>query len=96
MPEARNLRGQVFGFLTAERWTDRRDRNGSIIWSCRCACGGAKDVSCRELLARRVCSCGCLSRRRSAAFMRTLAIQQHKMARFGAFAVLCANTFPTL
>lgn len=56
-----DLTGQVFGRLTAiaptgENW------NQSIVWECRCTCGGTKRVAARSLRGGDVRSCGCLQR----------------------------------
>lgn len=35
----KDLTGQTFGDLTAIEKTDKRDKNGSVVWRCRCVCG---------------------------------------------------------
>lgn len=54
------LTGQRFGRLTALRPTERRGRNGSIYWLCRCDCGRETEVTADRLLYGNCKSCGCL------------------------------------
>lgn len=58
----RDITGQRFGILTALYPTDRRDRNQSVIWHCRCDCGNEGDFSCADLQRKNYISCGCLKR----------------------------------
>lgn len=55
----KDITGQKFQQLTALHETEQRDRNGSVIWHCRCDCGNEADVSCDDLLRGSVISCGC-------------------------------------
>ena len=45
--------------LTALHETDKRDRNGSVVWHCRCDCGNEVDISYDTLMYSEVISCGC-------------------------------------
>ena len=54
-----DLTGQRFGKLTAIRPTENRKR-GSIVWECRCDCGGTVYVISSSLRSGNVRSCGCL------------------------------------
>lgn len=56
---ARDVRGQQFGRLTA-RCSTRERKYGSIVWECVCDCGNIKYVSLRNLANGLTRSCGCL------------------------------------
>ena len=55
----KDITGQTFGMLTAVRPTDRHSGN-SIIWECRCMCGGSCVASGWGLHNGNTKSCGCL------------------------------------
>ena len=57
-----DIRGKVFGRLTALHPTDKRTSKGSVLWHCKCACGKDVNVSYNELLYTNVKSCGCLKK----------------------------------
>ena len=58
---SKNLTGRKFGYLTAIRPTDLRERtNGTVIWLCRCDCGEYKLANSSRLQRGRVRLCGCL------------------------------------
>lgn len=57
-----DLTGRRFGILTAIYPTEKRDRNQSVIWHCRCDCGREADYSVADLRAKSYISCGCLKR----------------------------------
>ena len=59
----RDLTGQVFGRLTAERYL-RSDKTDGSIWLCRCECGKEKEVPASRLLRGITRSCGCLAKER--------------------------------
>ena len=52
-----NLSGRKFGRLTALRKTEST-AYGGVVWSCRCACGGLRKVSAKNLVDGLVRSCG--------------------------------------
>lgn len=56
--EKADLTDQTFGRLVARHPTDRRD-SGSVVWFCECDCGGAAEVSARNLVSGHTTSCGC-------------------------------------
>ena len=60
----RDLTGQVFGRLTAERYL-RSDKTDGSIWLCRCECGKEKEVPASRLIRGITKSCGCLAKERS-------------------------------
>ena len=62
MPKRIDLTGRKFGRLTAVEMTDKRNRNGSIYWKCRCDCGRETFVTSDVLRRGAVKSCGCLFR----------------------------------
>lgn len=55
-----DLRNKVFGKLTALYPTEQQDRNGSVLWRCRCECGNTVNVSQDSLLQGHYRSCGCV------------------------------------
>ena len=56
-----DLTGRVFDRLQVIAKADRRGRNGSLYWHCRCRCGKEFAVSSKHLLSGNTRSCGCLS-----------------------------------
>lgn len=69
---ARNVAGQRFGRLIAEYPTEKRRSQGSVIWHCRCDCGGAAEVSLDRLQSGAVKSCGCMREQCDQALAKTL------------------------
>lgn len=69
---ARNVTGQRFGMLTALYPTKERGHQGSVIWHCRCDCGGKADVALDQLQTGMVLSCGCMRRQCDKALASTL------------------------
>ncbi len=61
-PGQRDITGQRFGKLTALYPIDEKDSSGSLIWHCKCDCGGEVDAPLGQLRAGYRKSCGCLSR----------------------------------
>lgn len=53
--------GYRVGKLTVEAPTQER-RNGYIVWTCRCDCGGEIRLNTRRLPRGTVTDCGCVSR----------------------------------
>ena len=61
----KDLRGQRFGRLTAiERLNEKRGKDTSYLWLCRCDCGKEIKVSVNALLNGHYTSCGCGKRER--------------------------------
>ncbi len=54
-----DIQNQTFGRLTAQYPTQLRDRKGSVVWHCRCACGREVDASYNDLMYSNLKSCGC-------------------------------------
>ena len=54
-----DVTGQRFGRLEALYPMPGRDKNGSVIWHCRCDCGRETDVSYNALRYANQRSCGC-------------------------------------
>ncbi len=61
-PGQKDLTGQRFGKLTALYPTEKRGRGGSLIWHCKCDCGGELDAPQHQLSSGYRKSCGCLSK----------------------------------
>lgn len=59
----RNLAGQQFGYVTALS-IHGKDTQGGFTWLCICKCGKECVRSSKNLLKRRVSSCGCASFRK--------------------------------
>lgn len=57
-PNFINLKGEVFGSLTAIEMTDTRNSCGSVYWLCECKCGIRKNVDGSSLNQGRIKSCG--------------------------------------
>lgn len=55
---ARDITGQIFGYTTAIRPTNKRS-SGSIIWECSCICGNIHETSINHLQSGDTTSCGC-------------------------------------
>lgn len=56
----RDLTGQRIGKLVVLSFTEQRGRDGNVIWNCVCDCGNHKQISSKQLLAKRPTkSCGC-------------------------------------
>ena len=51
--------GNVYGKLTVIEQVERRYKNGSVRWRCRCECGKETEVAGSELRRDRSKSCGC-------------------------------------
>ena len=61
----KNLTGQRFGRLTAlERLAEKRGKDSSYLWLCRCDCGKELKVSVNALVGGHYTSCGCGKRER--------------------------------
>lgn len=60
MRKAKNLAGQRFGRLTAVKPAGK-NKQGRILWLCRCDCGNGHIVSSDCLLRGFSKSCGCLN-----------------------------------
>lgn len=60
-----DVTGQRFHRLTALYPLDARDKNGSVMWHCRCDCGRELDVSYNNLRYSNQRSCGCRRREHS-------------------------------
>ena len=57
-----DLTGQHFGRWTVINITDKRTKNRTIIWHCKCECGNEKDVDGYTLKSGQSQSCGCLQK----------------------------------
>lgn len=65
-----DITNQKFYRLTALYPTDKRDRDRSVIWHCRCECGNEVNVSGKRLRQGNTKSCGCLNTETRAALGR--------------------------
>lgn len=57
-----DLTGKKFGRWTVMNITDKRTKNRTIIWHCKCECGNEKDVDGYTLKSGQSKSCGCLNK----------------------------------
>lgn len=55
-----DLVGKRFGRLTVQERAS--DRNGRVVWLCKCLCGSDKEVAASALKSKLTRSCGCLKR----------------------------------
>ena len=58
-----DLTGQKFGKLTAIKATEKRTKDGRVIWKCKCDCGNECEVDTHSLKCGNTQSCGCLKSR---------------------------------
>ncbi len=58
-----DMTGMSFGRLTVESVYEIKSYSNSrsVIWTCRCECGGVSNVSENNLRSKHTASCGCLS-----------------------------------
>lgn len=56
----KNLVGQRFGKLVVSEMLEQRNKNGRIIYRCKCDCGSEVDVLGNSLTTYHTSSCGCL------------------------------------
>jgi HNH endonuclease len=56
-----NLKGMKFGRLRVLNETEKRKKDGSIVWLCKCDCGNEVEIS-RGNLINGTKSCGCLQK----------------------------------
>lgn len=57
----RDIKGDVFGYLTVVKILQRKNKDGVHLWECMCICGNRKIASAKMLLMKKVKSCGCLT-----------------------------------
>ena len=57
-----DLTGKTFGRWTVLYQTNKRAKNGLVIWHCKCECGNEKDVDGYTLRSGQSKSCGCLQK----------------------------------
>lgn len=62
MGKIKDLTNQQFGRWTVLNITDKKSKNRSIYWHCRCECGNEKDVDGYLLRSGQSKSCGCLQK----------------------------------
>lgn len=74
-----DLTGKIFGRLTVLRRA--RNRNGNVLWVCRCACGTITEAYRINLRNGSVVSCGCWRRERMPLAQK---ISQSKITKHGA------------
>lgn len=54
--------GKTFGYLTVIEETEKRTKNRSIIWKCKCKCGNICEINGTLLRNGTTKSCGCLQK----------------------------------
>ncbi|NCB92333.1 MAG: hypothetical protein EOM40_07130 [Clostridia bacterium] len=70
-----SLYGYQKGLLTVKSPTEKRTKQGSVIWECECQCGNRVEVSENILVHGRQISCGC--RKKEA--MKTVGERLHRV-----------------
>ena len=60
MSNIKNKVGERFGRLTVLEKTNRRYKDGSVLYICQCDCGNIKEIPSNVLSPSGVKSCGCL------------------------------------
>ncbi len=55
-----DLTEQKFGRLLVIKKSDKKSKNRSIYWTCKCTCGKIKDIRSDSLKIGTIKSCGCL------------------------------------
>lgn len=58
----KGLENKVFGRLTVIKELPERNKDGEIMWLCRCICGNLVNVRGRRLQNQEQKSCGCIAR----------------------------------
>lgn len=53
----KDITNQKFGKLTVMYPTTQREKNGSVIWHCKCECGNECDISSNNLISKRIDRC---------------------------------------
>lgn len=59
MPKRKDRTNERYGKLTV-LYLKGKDKDGNLIWHCKCDCGNEKDVKSNNLASGRSNSCGCL------------------------------------
>lgn len=59
MPSKIDLTGKRFGKLIVVYETTNRSGSGSLLWLCKCDCGGTKEIISASLRSGATTSCGC-------------------------------------
>ena len=52
--------GNVYGRLTVLRTNGTLNKNGRLMWVCKCSCGAEKEIEGRAMRRGRIKSCGCM------------------------------------
>ena len=55
-----DLTGQRFGRLTVLGYSGHKDKDGRLLWTCKCDCGNIVEKVAHTMKAGRTLSCGCL------------------------------------
>lgn len=79
-----DMTGRRFGKLTVVEDSGKRDGSGSILWRCRCDCGGEILAVRSQLESGNIESCGCVPKKRAS----TNQIEDLTGRRFGELTVL--------
>lgn len=61
--KAHNLTGKRYGRLIVI--SRAANRQGKVMWLCKCDCGNTKEIAAPSLVSGRTQSCGCLSKERT-------------------------------
>ena len=92
MGKTKDLTGQRFGKLVAEKWLGIEKHKS--VWRCRCDCGSVTKVTAGALASGNTKSCGCMKRKDPAA-ERPRGAQRRKREREAAYRACCAKLAET-
>ena len=59
-----NLIGARYGLLTVIRCTEKKSKDGCVVWECKCDCGNTIELATNALKRPERKSCGCLVNKR--------------------------------
>ena len=60
LKRAKDMTGEIFGYLTVLKRSDKTDSSRRVYWDCLCKCGAITTVAGAHLRSGNTKSCGCL------------------------------------
>lgn len=83
----KDITGQKFGYLTAIRPVGKQ-KNGAMVWECKCVCGNKIHVNISALTSRNHTSCGCKLVRAMRSRTRVNSVDDYIGVKFGRLTIL--------